>query len=187
MTPKRAEATCLMAASWRMPPMSSYHAGSSPPSPLLGAMPSRADRWSAPGAPRGSGRPGSWRRPRSGAGCGSAASTSDQVARLRRRGPGPAGRARWPGRAASAVAIAGQRVGVVAAPRAARSWMALTMGGAYRWRSPSARKRAQPGSTQLDARALDRAHWRAGAAGPPRWPRSRWCRASGRGREAALR
>ena len=31
----------------------------------------------------------------------------------------------------------------------ARSWIALTMGGAYRWRSPSARKRAQPGSGSL--------------------------------------
>ena len=43
VTPKRAEATCLMGASWRKPSTSSYHAGSSPPSPLLAACPGGAE------------------------------------------------------------------------------------------------------------------------------------------------
>ena len=43
VTPKRADATCLMAASRRSPSADgAYHAGSSPPSPELALPPSRA-------------------------------------------------------------------------------------------------------------------------------------------------
>ena len=42
MTPKRAEATCLIRASWRLPSgPGAYQAGSSPPSPVLAEPPAR--------------------------------------------------------------------------------------------------------------------------------------------------
>jgi hypothetical protein len=58
VTPKRADATCLIGASRRTPPTGSYHDGSSPPSPVLAAPPASSrpavTAWCASGdsAPR---------------------------------------------------------------------------------------------------------------------------------------
>ena len=154
MTPKRAEATCLIRASRRSPSgPGAYHAGSSPPSPVFAAPPARwipiVSAWWASGdsAPTLIAETTNRRAIER---ASSTSSSGDRRATPADAEP-VAGDARRGAAGASVVAVRGEGgVDAAAGSSAARqrSVIAVAFAGAYRWSSPSPRKRAKPGIGQ---------------------------------------